>query len=314
MMEPIPLHPGPGFAPGQLFLYYVNRVVPSFPLRRRVANTVARTIGHREARPQDLPADIERGLGDLRREGCATLNPLLDGRQLGEVRDYLQARNVIASNGKTVPASAIPPDIRMASYPLQTILECPHLLEAVNRPEILELARQYLGCEPTLSSLRIDWSFHCEAGPPPDVQRFHRDYDDWRFFKLFVYLTDVEEQNGPHEFVARSHVASGKLFATPFEPSEILWTYGQNSIVRVLGPMGTTFLVDTWGIHRGSVPQAGRRLMFQAQYSLLPVYKFRYRPQHVAKAAGVPAYTNRLMLGQPARAPRVAKEKAFSSP
>jgi hypothetical protein len=224
------------------------------------------------------------------------LKALLNSAQLADVKDYLFARDVLTNDGRSAPALHVPPDVRMACYPLETILECPHLLEAINRHELLALAREYLGCEPTLSSLRIDWSFPCGVGRQPDVQHFHRDYDDWRFFKLFVYLTDVTERNGPHEFVRSSHVASGRVFASPFEVEDIRRTYGQDSIVRVLGPAGTTFLVDTWGIHRGSVPMDGRRLMFQAQYSLLPVYKFKYRPQRVARAAGLPAYTNRLLL------------------
>jgi Phytanoyl-CoA dioxygenase (PhyH) len=295
MMEPIPLRPGPGFDLHQFFLYYVNRVVPLFTMRRMVADRVARAIG-RGAATRDLPADVKARIAELKCDGCSTLRPLLGAAELAEVKEYLAAQDVVTNDGRTVPASQIPHDVRMASYPLRTILECPHLLEAISRPDILALAREYLGCEPTLSSLRIDWSFHCGVGSQPDVQRFHRDYDDWRFFKLFVYLTDVTDRNGPHEFVRGSHTSSGRVFATPFEIDWIRKTYGQNSIVRMLGPTGTTFLVDTWGIHRGSVPEDGRRLMFQAQYSLLPVYKFKYRPQRMTRAAGLPSYTTRLLL------------------
>lgn len=298
MMESIPLRPGPGFSLKHFGLYYANRSIPVFWMRRLIAAAVAGAVCPRSTQNEKaLTGDIQRGLSDLRRQGCARLNPLLDAAQLGEVREYLNGQDVVTNDGRTVPAARIPADVRMASYPLRTILGCPHLLEAVNRPEMLELARRYLRCEPTLSSLRVDWSLHSESGSRPDVQYFHRDYDDWRFFKLFIYLTDVDETNGPHEFVLGSHRFSGRVFATPFEAGDIQKTYGANSITRVLGPLGTTFLVDTWGIHRGSVPQRGIRLMFQAQYSLLPVYKFRYRPQRAERNSGVPAYTNRLLLG-----------------
>jgi len=41
------------------------------------------------------------------------------------------------------------------------------------------------------------------------------------------------------------------------------------SLERVLGPAGTTFIADTWGIHKGRAAQTRPRLNFQVTYSIL---------------------------------------------
>ena len=36
-------------------------------------------------------------------------------------------------------------------------------------------------------------------------QKFHRDYESFNFIKLFVYLTDVDKDFGPHQYIIGSH-------------------------------------------------------------------------------------------------------------
>ena len=62
-----------------------------------------------------------------------------------------------------------------------------------------------------------------------------------------------------------------------------------------MGPRGTTFVADTLGVHRGVAPTERPRLILQAQYSVLPIYAFRYPP---AKSSGPPdgSYSSRLIL------------------
>ena len=79
----------------------------------------------------------------------------------------------------------------MASFPTSTVLSCPHVMAVANDPRILALAGTYLGCKPTISQIEMGWSYPADAGQARYTQVFHRDYDDWRFLKLFVYLTAV---------------------------------------------------------------------------------------------------------------------------
>jgi hypothetical protein len=128
------------------------------------------------------------------------------------------------------------------------------------------------------------------------VQCFHRDPDDWRFFKLFVYLTDVDDHSGPHEFIAGSHRSSGRIFSKPYTEEEVERVYGQKRIIKIVGPKGTTFVADTWGVHRGQVPTTQPRLLLQVQYSILPILKYNYRPVPIPNAELFDRYTNRLLV------------------
>jgi hypothetical protein len=296
MMEVIRMRPGPGFSVRHFFLYYLNRLIPLYSIRRLIAYTVARSIGTRH-RNTPLSDVLASAVNQLRERGCTRLAPLFTATQLEDILEHLHRSEAVAG-GLVALKGAPSHQTRIASYSLRTILTCPHILAAINSQAILDLGEHYLGCRPTISGVRIDRSFSTFDEQPEYVQCFHRDYDDWRFFKLFVYLSDVDEQAGPHEFVAQSHVRSGRIFATPYTVEDVRRGYGPHSIEQVIGLRGTTFLVDTWGIHRGAVPQGRERTMLQAQYSLLPVYKFRYRPltDVQEQEQQLDRYTNRLLI------------------
>jgi hypothetical protein len=287
------LSPGPGFNPLHAALYYGMRLVPNYTIRRCTAWTLANTVCASKA--ASSPAESAQPLETLRRNGIATIAPVFSAAQLDEVSAYLRDKPVEAPDGREYRLAEIPAGTRLASYPLGTILECPHLLEALNREDILAMAEAYLGARPLISATRVDCAFPT-GGAPCDVQRFHRDYDDWRFFKLFVYLTDTDLEEGPHEFVRTSHLYSGRLRANEFSPDYIAGRYGPDAVVRQCGPRGTSFVADTWGIHRGSPPKKNVRMLFQATYSLLRTYKFEYHPVRTPRAGQFDRRINRLLM------------------
>ena len=66
------------------------------------------------------------------------------------------------------------------------------------------------------------------------------------------------------------------------------------------GGAGFCFAVATAGVHKGSEPTVGRRLMLQLQYSLLPCFAYEYKPVALDGTVGIDAYVNRLMVcGRP---------------
>jgi hypothetical protein len=281
-------------------LYYAMRFLPFAVVRRAIAAFTARWVERRHpsgARRSRL-ADSEREqVETVRQKGWVYLGPVLPAHHVAGIVDFLRHKDLIAADGRQFVAAAAPPDVKLASYPVRTVLECPHVIELMNRPDMLRIAAEYLGCTPTISGLRIDWSTPSDT--PGNVQEFHRDYDDWRFIKLFMYLTDVDDDSGPHEFVATSHLRSGRLRARPYQRAELERDYGPQNLVRVRGPSGTCFMVDTWGVHKGNAPLAKQRVMLQVQYSILPVLKFDYQPVEMAAKIPIDRYNNRLLLVAP---------------
>lgn len=298
-METTRLRPGRGFSIAKFVGYYSLRFVPYIWLRRLVARILAWAInsrkrdGHRQRTP--LPS-TDSLLETLAIQGVA-FPPPMQASQVADIREYLRDKLMISPDGRRFTEANAPSDVHLATYPFDTVMRCPFVIEWMNAPEALELAERYLGCVPTISAVRIDWSSP-GGNAPEDVQRFHRDHDDWAFLKYFVYLTDVGDDSGPHEFVRGSHRRSARWSAEHYADEEVHREFGRENVLRISGPTGTAFFEDTWGVHKGAVPSARPRLLFQAQYSILPVFKYNYRPLSLP-GPSLDAYINRLLLKVP---------------
>lgn len=265
----------PGFRPFQAAGYYAQRIVTPRPLRRMVRAALAARIGMNRTLRE--PTADERGDVDrLRQAGMCALPPLFTPAALADVQAYFAACK---------PARV---DAKFDEFALEDILACPHLPAAINGAPVLRRIAAYLGCTPTLSSLGVRRS---QAGPAtPSVQHWHRDYDDWHAAKLFVYLTDVDEADGPFELVPGSHLERGAIRARSYAAEDV------RDAVSMRGPAGTTFLADVYGIHRGRIPQRGGRLMLQIGWSMLPNYSLAYAPAAVPRGSeGWDPYVCRLI-------------------
>jgi hypothetical protein len=293
------LRPGPGFQPGKAALYFFQRFT-TFPfVRQTISRTIARAIQIRQgpsawggSRPQDVAV-----ASSLREQGLAMLPEFVSEARATVLLNYFRDKDVVGADGRLTPLDRLLPDAAMASYPLRTILQSPDALNVINAPAVLRVVEAYLGCKPTLSSLGVRWSFPT-GRQGVGTQQFHRDPVDWRFLKLFVYLTDVDAGAGPHAFVTGSHRTAGRLRNRHYSRAFIERHYGIDGVRTITGRRGTAFIADTYGIHAGVVPTCTPRLILQAQYSLLPVFAFRYEPPVQNVVSGLDAYVNRLLVAQ----------------
>jgi hypothetical protein len=97
---------------------------------------------------------------------------------------------------------------------------------------------------------------------------FHRDIDSWKWVKVFVYLTDTSEGDGHHEVFAGSHLRT-PLSLVPirrYAKSEIAAAMPEARLVKVCGPVGHTFIENTFSFHRGTEPTRNDRLILILTY------------------------------------------------
>jgi hypothetical protein len=294
------LRPGPGFRAGRVALYFTQRLVVAPWLRRLVAQTIASLIRLGQSTGSWAPVGSQYAhvVRALNQQGIATLPGLMTEDKANSILQYLQGQDALLSDGRLMPTAQLPADCRMAVYPLRTLIKNFDILSLITAAPVMRLAADYLGCKPTLSGLSAYWSF---PGNEPAVftQHFHRDLDDWRFLKLFVYLTDVDHDSGPHAYVMQSHRTAAHFRARPYSQRAIDRCYGHDQVHRVLGAHGTAFMADTYGIHAGTVPARAPRLILQAQYSLLPVFAFVYEAVKGVEAQNTPnldPYVARLLI------------------
>lgn len=291
------LVPGPGFRALRAFLYYAQRMATAPLVRRAMSALIAAVVRTRQGGAVTWPRDAtcRRVLADLRTEGIARLPPLLSEVEIARFADYFAGQEVVGPDGRSIAVQNLPADTAAAGYSLETVLACPGLLSVLNSPRVLRIASDYLGCKPTLSSLGVRWTFPGQR-QVVRFQEYHRDVDDWRFLKLFIYLSAVDE-DAAHTFVQGSHVKGFRPIAKAYTQDELDARFGARKLASISGPRGTTFMADTLGVHRAGRPRERGRLVLQAQYSLLPVFAFLYQPiERVAPC--LDAYCNRLFLLQ----------------
>ena len=300
-LEHARLRPGRGFKPLRAALYYAQRGIVQPTIRSAITAGLAAVIKWRHpfsgAQGDSIWHAVDRSaiLRTLDTEGIAVLPERLSV-QVAEMSRFLWDRPLVLRSGERVDRTRVPPSCTMADYQLETVLNCPHVLAVANSDFLIRTATQYLGCLPTISTLRIWWTF--PGTERHEVQSFHRDRYDWRSLTVFVYLRDVDESSGPHHYVRGTHRTRPELFWRAHAVEGLEKAFGRDAIRVVTGAAGTAFLEDGLGIHAGPVPIAQPRLIFQIGYSLLPRFSLLYKPLEIESRPAVDQYINRLYVRQ----------------
>ncbi len=265
-------------------------------MRPKTRGWISSRIARGRAEPPDASAEAAATAEALRDNGLADLGRLLSEGQCEELRGYFAGRNVVdpyrLAQPPFKPHDVSRPQACHVAYHLdEDVIAAPHLLRVANDPRILLAMHHYFGCRPVISYLAAWWSYPTEVGPQ-QAENFHRDVDDWSFIKLFLYLTDVGPENGPHVYV-RGSAGSPRLNAIRrFRDEEVAREFGQEALAVRTGKAGSAFLENTFGLHKGAPVQRGIRLIFQAVYSLNPLPYGPVRPiapfdSHLADADGL---------------------------
>lgn len=110
------------------------------------------------------------------------------------------------------------------------------------------------------------------------AQQWHYDIDSHRWLKVFIYLNDVSEYNGPHAAKLGTHLPGSKHQTLLNKGYSRISDIEINSLQKeeatiFKGLAGTTIIADTKCYHRGTPLQAGERkiltlLFTTSQYGL----------------------------------------------
>jgi len=298
-MEYAQLKPGSQFSPLRSLLYYSQRMVTSPSLRRLVVRALSGALRLRQGAGDELCARDsaeETALLALRVSGYAPLGNLLSDTQCSDIRAWL-ADKLLTDRDRQRSGFTLaqrPHGVRVADYHLREVIACPHILSLANSTPLLGLAARYLTCKPSISALGLRWSFPVPGGSV--LQAFHRDSEDWRYLKILVYLSDVDDGAGPHVYLHGSHLTKAPMRLRFYSDAEILARHRAEDLLIATGARGFCFAVDTAGIHKGAAPLQQPRLMLQIQYSLLPSYAYRYTPEQYHGPLVLDPYINRLIL------------------
>lgn len=141
-------------------------------------------------------------------------------------------------------------------------------------PSILRIVSHYLGMVPTLSEAYVRRNF--PASYRTMNHYWHRDLNSTHLLKAFVFLSDCDSTNGPHEYISQTHrkfdVLNGKRY---FSDQEVDDLYSPDNIQRKesIVSAGTIIIEDTRGLHRAALPTTGwRDLGYMVFMPLRPFY------------------------------------------
>lgn len=161
-------------------------------------------------------------------------------------------------------------------------------LEFYNEPLIRNMLRQYTGIDNPKGMLlasRLDMV----EGNLGSGGGWHRDSPISRQFKAILYLDDVTDENGPFQYIKKSHSKAAvikSVLKNILVPGQ--YRFDEKSIKKyesatglrgqsVTASAGSLILVDTKGIHRGAPIKKGSR------YTLFCYFWAASIPEHFEK-------------------------------
>jgi hypothetical protein len=211
-------------------------------------------------------AEISGIVAELQRNGVYRLRAKLPIAFVNTLQESLK-REATKNNGAGYNRA----DAARTFYREPILLSCPEMARLACDPLFYHVASQYLGVEPVLNFLTA-WISHPHANEETvlskGAQLFHADMSNPKFLKVFMYLNDVNEKNGPHCLVRGTHR----------EKAPALWRDGRISDAEMaeyypeacwdyeIGEAGSVFFVDTKAFHKGVPLIEGERHLAQFYY------------------------------------------------
>lgn len=222
-------------------------------------------------------ADLAMRAANLNRDGYVEISDLLAGPILEAVQAaadaklerVAEAKAAQTSNRKAFWVRMLDEDMKDGLLPSDN----PFVALALE-PSVVGVLAEALGELPQLDYVLLTFSEGSSA-PLTSSQLWHRDYDDVRTIKLFVYLTDVEDRSqGPFTFLPASSSDQVGFTRRTHRTDEAVFTGGvrREDVKEMTGARGRAFFVETSRcLHMGSRLLPGHnRLLYTATFTTAP--------------------------------------------
>lgn len=147
------------------------------------------------------------------------------------------------------------------------------LLKLALDPKLLRTVARYMGLWPRLHAIG-SWLNFPTDNDAKHSQLWHRDPEDLKTVKVFIYLEDVAKENGPFSYICNTHPFGSACDRVPehvhprrVTDDEMQHTLPAESWFECTGPANTMIIVDTVGYHRGGYVKSGRRFLITFTYT-----------------------------------------------
>ncbi|NCN08287.1 MAG: phytanoyl-CoA dioxygenase [Leptospira sp.] len=155
--------------------------------------------------------------------------------------------------------------------------------------DLLRIIETYMGVRPHLVEAYLRRNFPAKYKVMNHF--WHRDTNHPDFLlKVFIFLSDCDISNGPHEYISQSLQDDRLRGKRYFSETEVDSVYPIDSPQRIKSVVkaGTVVIEDTRGLHRATIPKEGYRDLGFAVFlplsvfsrTLIPLYKIDQKIYH----------------------------------
>jgi hypothetical protein len=253
------------------------------PVWYHVLNRDAKRLFHIHGAQLDTVQ--ESLVGNLKRDGIAVvhIDELFPGR---DMLDELQTYTAKLSNSAEVKTQKTFLQYLWDAYPIFD-LQNPFLKLALEE-NVLDVVNSYFDMFSKFYYFTLNITMPVgKDAKAVQSQPWHRDPEDKKMCKIFIYLNDVGEDAGPFMYVRSSQYGGrwGHLFPQrppndTLPPASVLEKTIPPEDIRVCtGRAGTVIFCDTGGLHKGGYATDKERIMFTGGYcssAAIRHLRFRY--------------------------------------
>ena len=213
--------------------------------------------------------------GDLNKDGYVVFDKKLSPEMCARIYNAaLEFPTVVKGYEEKIKYDPAKPVSEIYRIRSADMMNNPDIQELIADPTLINIARNYFGCEPIFDFPAMWWSTSFSKKASEDAaQLYHFDMDRIKWLKIFFYINDVTTENGPHSYIRGTHLPGSK-------PSEILARgyvrvpdeelkehYPAEDFKVVYGEAGAMFAGDTKCWHKGTPLVSGHRLVLELEYT-----------------------------------------------
>jgi len=140
----------------------------------------------------------------LKENGLLKLGEILNKNQCNRIEQYFSDKTVTTRKyGEISKSEAKIKGIKFCNYNELSVYMNDYFNVIACHPRIIKIVSEYLGSLPSVQQLMCRWTL-AQDNKAERSQYFHHDYHGIKFVKLFVYLSDVLDNDTAHVFVKKS--------------------------------------------------------------------------------------------------------------
>ena len=212
----------------------------------------------------------------LKKDGYSSFDKKLSADIIKKIYDYaLKTPTLTAPKyDKKIVYDEKNPVSEIYRFDMQDLMNNPEIQKLVMDETLIEVARNYLNCEPIFDFPAM-WSsttFLKEASSEA-AQLYHFDMDRIKWLKIFIYLNDVTMENGPHSYIRGTHATGAKpqylidRGYSRISDEDLAKEIKKEDFITICAEAGSIFAGDTKCWHKGTPLKKGHRLVLEFEYT-----------------------------------------------